>query len=315
MISRLTDNGSNLSAKVKTALDESRTLILGAQILLGFQFHSVFQERFDALADEDRILSAVALALMFASVATLITPSVFHRLAERGASTSRIKNITGRLAAIALLPFALTLGIDLDITLNQAFSSGWIAKVSGGLFMALAVSGWYGVGTLMKRKYGAVERTTAVAEGDCRESAPLHSRIEQMLTEARVILPGAQALLGFQLVIVLTSTFEKLPPSLRAAHGMALLCVALAVVLLITPAALHRIVWAGEDSDDLLRYGGRITVLALIPLAVGMSADAHVVFALIFRSPAWGMALAIVLGLALATLWFAWPMLARRSYR
>jgi hypothetical protein len=46
-----------------------------------------------------------------------------------------------------------------------------------------------------------------------------------------------------------------------------------------------------------------------------MSADAHVVFALIFRSPAWGMVLAIVLGLALATLWFAWPMLARRSYR
>ena len=32
-----------------------------------------------------------------------------------------------------------------------------------------------------------------------RETAPLHARIEQMLTEARVILPGAQALLGFQL--------------------------------------------------------------------------------------------------------------------
>ena len=44
-----------------------------------------------------------------------------------------------------------------------------------------------------------------------RETAPLHSRIEQMLTEARVILPGAQALLGFQLAIVLTDTFEKLP--------------------------------------------------------------------------------------------------------
>jgi hypothetical protein len=31
-----------LSDKVKTALDEMRTLILGAQILLGFQYQSAF---------------------------------------------------------------------------------------------------------------------------------------------------------------------------------------------------------------------------------------------------------------------------------
>ena len=59
-----------------------------------------------------------------------------------------------------------------------------------------------------------------------------------MLTEARVILPGAQALLGFQLVIVLTGAFEKLPDISRLMHGLALLCVALSVTLLMTPAAL-----------------------------------------------------------------------------
>ncbi len=69
-----------------------------------------------------------------------------------------------------------------------------------------------------------------------------------MLTEARVNLPGAQALLGFQLAIVLTETFEKLPILPRMLHATALLSVALSVTLLITPAALHRIVWAGEDT-------------------------------------------------------------------
>jgi Protein of unknown function (DUF3606) len=38
-----------LSGKVKTSLDETRTLMLGAQILLGFQFNAVFRPRFDAL--------------------------------------------------------------------------------------------------------------------------------------------------------------------------------------------------------------------------------------------------------------------------
>ena len=38
-----------LSEKVKIALDETRILILGAQILLGFGFRGVFSERFDEL--------------------------------------------------------------------------------------------------------------------------------------------------------------------------------------------------------------------------------------------------------------------------
>ena len=42
----------SLSAKVKTSLDETRTLMLGAQILLGFQFHGAFQQRFDDLPPE-----------------------------------------------------------------------------------------------------------------------------------------------------------------------------------------------------------------------------------------------------------------------
>jgi Family of unknown function (DUF6328) len=113
----------------------------------------------------------------------------------------------------------------------------------------------------MRKHQGVEERCKAASDWNATEIAPLHSRIEQMLTEARVILPGAQALLGFQLAIVLTETFEKLPTLPRLLHATALLSVAVSVILLITPAALHRIVWAGEDTETLLRHGGRITCL------------------------------------------------------
>jgi Family of unknown function (DUF6328) len=36
---------------------------------------------------------------------------------------------------------------------------------------------------------------------------PLSEKIDQMLTEARVVLPGAQALFGFQLAVVFTESF------------------------------------------------------------------------------------------------------------
>ena len=69
-----------------------------------------------------------------------------------------------------------------------------------------------------------------------------------MLIEARTILPGAQALLGFQLTVVMTEAFERLGQSEKFTHVAALILMAITVVLLMTPPALHRIVYAGEES-------------------------------------------------------------------
>jgi hypothetical protein len=43
-----------LTEKVKTALDEIRILIMGAQILLGFQLRGIFADAFDELPSLDQ---------------------------------------------------------------------------------------------------------------------------------------------------------------------------------------------------------------------------------------------------------------------
>jgi hypothetical protein len=297
-----------LAGKVKTALDETRTLILGAQILVGFQFQSAFQERFDSLPAVSRIISGIALALMLSTVGLLIAPSAFHRIAERGETTGRIHSLTGYFAATALVPFAVALGLDLTITLERAWGQVPAGIVGGVAIAGSAAAGWYGLGLIMRRTQGTTERGKALSERHQREPTPLHGRIDQMLTEARVILPGAQALLGFQLVIVLTNTFEKLPSASRSVHGFSLLAVALAVVLLITPAALHRIVWAGEESEALLAIGGRLTAIALLPLAFGMTGDAYVVLDRIIGVPGVAALAAGIILLFLLGCWFVWPL-------
>jgi uncharacterized membrane protein len=299
-----------LAGKVKTALDETRTLILGAQILLGFQCQGAFRPQFDSLPTLSRRLSAVALVLMLLSLGLLVAPSAFHRIADGGESTGRMHRLTGMFAGLALLPFAIALGLDLTLTLDRAWGGLAAGATAGALLAITAVIGWYGAGVYMRRTQGARERAQAIVEWGQRDPGPLHARIEQMLTEARVILPGAQALLGFQLVIVLSSAFDKLPPSSRAIHGFALIAVTLATVLLITPAALHRIVWAGEESEAFLRLGGRITVLALLPLAFGMTGDTYVVLARTMGT----MSGAITAGVSLLFLlafWFGIPLVGR----
>src|SRR3954465_4653910 len=96
----------SLSKKVKVALDETRTLILGAQILLGFQLQGVFRPVFDRLPWHDRYLDIASLLFSSLTVGLLIAPSLHHQIVDEGDSTRRIHRTIGRFASWALAPFA-----------------------------------------------------------------------------------------------------------------------------------------------------------------------------------------------------------------
>src|SRR5438309_12052623 len=102
-----------LQQKLKTALDETRLLILGAQILMGFQLNSMFQDAFEELAYRARLLDAAASLLMTATIGLLIAPAMQHRIVEQGEATCRIHDATTTFAGIALLPLGVSLGLDL----------------------------------------------------------------------------------------------------------------------------------------------------------------------------------------------------------
>ena len=142
---------------------------------------------------------------------------------------------------------------------------------------------------------------------------PLSDRIDFMLTEARTILPGVQALLGFQLVVVLTGSFDRLPDYAKGVHAVALGMVACSVVLLMAPAAYHRIVYAGEASAHFLKVGSRMVMAATVPLAIGIAADAFVTIDAIFASPRTGAIAAAGVLIALTALWYVYPFAARWS--
>lgn len=75
-----------LERRLKTALDESRLLILGAQVLFGIQFQAVFQELFQNVSWNGKLAQCMALLLILLAVGLLITPSMLHQLAYQGQS-------------------------------------------------------------------------------------------------------------------------------------------------------------------------------------------------------------------------------------
>jgi hypothetical protein len=126
-----------------------------------------------------------------------------------------------------------------------------------------------------------------------------------------VIIPGAQALFGFQFVTMLTTGFERLPHA-KLVHAVALGLIALNVILLMTPAALRRLSFGGEDSASFLRLGSAFVITAPLFLAGGIALEAYVVMQVDGGQGRAGAAGGASL-LVLAGLWYALP-LALRSW-
>lgn len=292
-----------LDRRVKTALDETRLLILGAQILFGFHLHGAFQKGFAELSASSRALHVASFLTMTVAIALLMTPSLQHRIVDRGHATTRILAATTALAGAALLPFALSLGADLYIVLDYRLGSR-AGVIIGASFALLAVAGWYGA-------EWAVRRPEPPEKPQDEPDTPIDVRVEQMLTEARVLLPGAQALLGFQLVVILNETFNQLPETSKLVHVAALCCISLAIILLMAPASFHRISFHGQNTESFHWLGSALILTAAVPLGLGITGDIYVAVTKALAQPAIGVAVALVALLVLVALWLISPLMLR----
>jgi hypothetical protein len=142
---------------------------------------------------------------------------------------------------------------------------------------------------------------------------PLGTKIDQLLTEARVIIPGAQALFGFQFVAMLTAGFDRMPHPSKAIHAVALGFIAINIVLLMMPAALHRLSYGGEDSKDFLTIGSALVIAAPIFLAGGIASETYVVLQKVLIDTAWSAIGGGATFFVIVLCWYAIPLFLRAS--
>ena len=110
-----------LDRKVKTALNETRLLILGVQVLLGFEFQSFFQDGFEDLSVASKSLAVSGLVLVILSTALLVIPSMQHRLVEQGQSSVRLVTAASFYAGLGLAPLAVSLGLAAYVVIDRHF--------------------------------------------------------------------------------------------------------------------------------------------------------------------------------------------------
>jgi hypothetical protein len=130
-----------------------------------------------------------------------------------------------------------------------------------------------------------------------------------------MVLPGIQALFGFQLIAVFNQRFSSdLDSGQQLVHLAALFLVAISVATIMTPAAYHRQAERGRISQRFVRLASRLVALAMLPLAAGMSMDLFVVASMITRHGSISAALAGLLICGLIGAWLAFPLSAARAH-
>ena len=117
--------------------------------------------------------------------------------------------------------------------------------------------------------------------------------------------------MGFAAITTLADGFRDLPPIGQYLHLFGLSAVAVSMLLLMTPAAIHRISQRGNASHWFYKTAGRLILAGLAALAVSISTEMFVVFLKVTGA----ISVALLAGLGSLTLmfgtWFALPHVFR----
>jgi hypothetical protein len=146
-----------------------------------------------------------------------------------------------------------------------------------------------------------------------KQAISLETATTYILEECRMVLPGIQALFGFQLIAVFNQGFdEKLSSAERQLHLAALVLVTLAIALVMAPAALHRRVDPHSVSRRFIDLASGLLLAGMFPLALGLGIDVYLIANLITGSAPLAVMVALALLAVFALLWLWLPARERR---
>jgi hypothetical protein len=148
-----------------------------------------------------------------------------------------------------------------------------------------------------------------------KEPIKLDAAARHLLEECRMVLPGIQALFGFQLIAVFNEGFAlKLSDPEQRTHLLAIALVGVAVALVMAPAAIHRQTQQREVSERFIWLSSRLVIASMYPLAVALCLDVYLIARVILGSYAASGAIAGALLLVLMALWVVVPWHERRLH-
>jgi hypothetical protein len=134
----------------------------------------------------------------------------------------------------------------------------------------------------------------------------------ELLQELRVAQTGVQILFAFLLTLPFTQPFAKITAEQRGVYLVTLVTSALATSCLIAPVSHHRILFRRRQKPEIVDEANRLALVGLTFLMVAIIGAVYLIFDVVVGTGTAGV-VAGALGLWLLLIWYAQPLLRRRS--
>lgn len=153
----------------------------------------------------------------------------------------------------------------------------------------------------------------AIIEPMANKQPDLRKDADQVLQGIRIVLPGTQALMGFQFIAFFNQIFQDLPSRLKYLHFITLIFTILCTILLIAPVAFHQLGEEGNTTNRFLDYTRKMLSIAMAFLLLAITGEVYVAARVIDIRAPWATLIATFVFLAGGLLWFVLALVQRNS--
>ncbi len=137
--------------------------------------------------------------------------------------------------------------------------------------------------------------------------------LSDLLGELRVLLPGAQTLTAFLIILPFNSGFDRIAGEEKAVYVVTFLCSVLSLVLFTAPAAQHRLQRPLRDRQGFKTTATKLTIAGLVPLSIALILATQLVISEVLAGLIISWAFSGILAAFILVLW--WIVPARRHRR
>ncbi len=309
---------ARLKERLTTAVMETRVLVIGTQVLLGFQFRAPFEPSFTDLPWWTQRLQLGATVSLILGLTLLLVPGAVHRIALGGETGAEVVQTAYAVLNPALVLFMLALIVNVFMSFERVLST-IVGIVAAAVLVLFALSFLFLLQLVQRRKRsGEVGRMQSLEDKEHdpqQNKANIHDKIGHALAETRVVLPGVQALLGFQFATVLLDSFDELPFTARILHLTSMSFIAISIVLLMASPAYHRLSERGHETEHFHRMISAMIIAAMVPLSLGLASELVVVFWRVMDSELTGWIAGAAALSVMWALWFGYSLFSRQRWR
>lgn len=144
--------------------------------------------------------------------------------------------------------------------------------------------------------------------------SPEHDQgdLSDMLSELRVLLPGAQILLAFLIILPFESGFSKINAVEKSVYVAAFLASMLSLILFAAPAVHHRLHRPLVNRQKYKDTVNKLIIGGIGSMSVALALIAHLVITHVFPGFQIGLYYAAVVLLIILAIWWIMPL--RRPY-